>query len=63
MLDQPFMTDLIEASSLGHMPQKIDIYSVSWGPSDDGKTVQGPHKFTREAILKGVTEVSTAPYI
>lgn len=38
MLDQPYMTDLIEANSMGHEPHKIDIYSASWGPTDDGKT-------------------------
>jgi proprotein convertase subtilisin/kexin type 2 len=36
MLDQPYMTDLIEANSMGHEPHKIDIYSASWGPT--GKT-------------------------
>lgn len=30
------MTDLIEANSMGHEPHKIDIYSASWGPTDDG---------------------------
>lgn len=39
MLDQPYMTDLIEANSMGHEPHKIHIYSASWGPTDDGKTV------------------------
>ncbi|CAH1954851.1 unnamed protein product, partial [Acanthoscelides obtectus] len=38
MLDQPYMTDLIEANSMGHEPNLIDIYSASWGPTDDGKT-------------------------
>jgi hypothetical protein len=31
MLDQPYMTDLIEANSMGHEPNKIQIYSASWG--------------------------------
>ena len=26
MLDQPYMTDAIEASSMGYKPQNIDIY-------------------------------------
>jgi len=26
MLDQPYMTDLIEANSMGHEPNLIDIY-------------------------------------
>lgn len=58
MLDQPFMTDLIEANAMGHMPDEIDIYSASWGPTDDGKTVDGPRNMTMRAIVKGVNEVS-----
>ena len=38
MLDQPYMTDLIEAAAMSHMPDAIDIYSASWGPTDDGQT-------------------------
>lgn len=59
MLDQPFMTDLIEANAMGHMPNDIDIYSASWGPTDDGKTVDGPRNMTMRAIVKGVNEVLT----
>lgn len=36
MLDQPFMTDLIEANSMSHQSQLIHIYSASWGPTDGG---------------------------
>ncbi|KAL8603635.1 hypothetical protein ACOMHN_005577 [Nucella lapillus] len=54
MLDQPFMTDLIEANAMGHMPHIIDIYSASWGPTDDGKTVDGPRNLTMRAIVNGV---------
>ncbi|KAH9380629.1 hypothetical protein HPB48_020898 [Haemaphysalis longicornis] len=50
MLDQPYMTDLIEANSMGHEPNLIDIYSASWGPTDDGKTVDGPRNATMRAI-------------
>ena len=57
MLDQPYMTDLIEANSMGHEPHKIDIYSASWGPTDDGKTVDGPRNATMRAIVQGVNEV------
>lgn len=57
MLDQPYMTDLIEANSMGHEPNLIDIYSASWGPTDDGKTVDGPRNATMRAIVKGVNEV------
>ena len=57
MLDQPYMTDLIEANSMGHKPDQIHIYSASWGPTDDGKTVDGPRNATMRAIVKGVNEV------
>lgn len=56
MLDQPYMTDLIEANSMAHQPQLIHIYSASWGPTDDGKTVDGPRNATMRAIVKGVNE-------
>ncbi|KAL4639911.1 neuroendocrine convertase 2-like isoform X1 [Arapaima gigas] len=56
MLDQPFMTDIIEASSISHMPQVIDIYSASWGPTDDGKTVDGPRELTLQAMADGVNK-------
>lgn len=61
MLDQPYMTDLIEANSMGHEPDLIDIYSASWGPTDDGKTVDGPRNATMRAIVRGVNEVSFEP--
>ena len=54
MLDQPYMTDLIEANSMGHEPNLIDIYSASWGPDDDGKTVDGPGKLATRAFLQGI---------
>ena len=59
MLDQPYMTDLIEANSMGHEPNLIDIYSASWGPTDDGRTVDGPRNATMRAIVRGVNEVKT----
>ena len=51
------MTDLIEANSMGHEPNLIDIYSASWGPTDDGRTVDGPRNATMRAIVRGVNEV------
>uniref|UniRef100_A0A673APS8 Furin-1-like n=1 Tax=Sphaeramia orbicularis TaxID=375764 RepID=A0A673APS8_9TELE len=50
------VTDMVEAQSLSLNPQHIDIYSASWGPEDDGKTVDGPAKLAKEAFLHGVTE-------
>ena len=38
------VTDRLEAEALGFNRDYIDIYSCSWGPSDDGKTVEGPRQ-------------------
>ncbi|MDP6900103.1 MAG: S8 family serine peptidase [Candidatus Thalassarchaeaceae archaeon] len=35
-------SDSMEANALSHSDQVIDIYSNSWGPGDDGNTLQGP---------------------
>lgn len=52
------VTDVVEAQSLSINNQYIHIYSASWGPEDDGKTVDGPAKLAKEAFLQGVNEVS-----
>ncbi|XP_028352474.1 proprotein convertase subtilisin/kexin type 4 [Physeter macrocephalus] len=50
------ITDVIEAQSLSLQPQHIHIYSASWGPEDDGRTVDGPGILTQEAFRRGVTK-------
>ena len=49
------VTDAVEAQSLGLAPQHIDIYTNSWGPNDDGRTIEGPASLTRSTLLHGVT--------
>ncbi|KAL3310879.1 Neuroendocrine convertase 2 [Cichlidogyrus casuarinus] len=56
MLDQPYMTDLIEAAAMSHARDIVDIYSASWGPTDDGKTVDGPRNQTMKALVDGVNK-------
>ena len=51
------MTDVVESSSLHLNPQHIDIYSSSWGPSDNGQTVDGPGRLAKKAFADGVTMV------
>jgi furin len=51
------VTDAVEARSLSLNPQHIDIYSASWGPDDDGKTVDGPGELATRAFVEGVTKV------
>ncbi|XP_032227541.1 proprotein convertase subtilisin/kexin type 6 isoform X2 [Nematostella vectensis] len=48
------VTDAVEAGSLSLNPQHIDIYSASWGPDDDGKTVDGPARLARKAFTDGI---------
>jgi len=50
------VTDAVEASSLSLNTQYIDIYSASWGPDDDGRTVDGPGTLARKAFEKGVSK-------
>ncbi|XP_069914588.1 proprotein convertase subtilisin/kexin type 4 isoform X4 [Oryctolagus cuniculus] len=50
------ITDVVEAQSLSLQPQHIHVYSASWGPEDDGRTVDGPGVLTREAFWRGVTQ-------
>ena len=39
MLDGP-VTDSLEAKALSYNRDYVDIYSASWGPKDDGKTME-----------------------
>ncbi|XP_052742405.1 neuroendocrine convertase 1 isoform X2 [Bicyclus anynana] len=48
------ITDRIEGEAIGYAWDKVDIYSASWGPNDDGKTVEGPGRLAVEAFRRGV---------
>ena len=48
------VTDAIEAMAIGYNQDFIDIYSASWGPDDDGRTVDGPGSLTVTAFTKGI---------
>ncbi|KRX22108.1 Furin [Trichinella nelsoni] len=50
------VNDAIEASSLSYNRQHIDIYSASWGPDDNGKTLDGPDRMASLAFQEGVRE-------
>ena len=52
MLDG-MITDEIECNSLGFKRNYIDIYSMSWGPDDDGRTLDGPYSCTKAALKDG----------
>lgn len=51
------VTDRVEAEALSYNIDHIDIFSASWGPTDDGKTVEGPGRLAQKAILKGIQQV------
>lgn len=53
MLDG-LVNDAVEARALSLRPDHIDIYSASWGPEDDGKTVDGPGPLAKKAFINGV---------
>ncbi len=43
-------TDITEASALGHMTDKIQIYSNSWGPHDDGRADGQPGELLSQVL-------------
>jgi subtilisin-like proprotein convertase family protein len=55
LTDPDNTTDQQEASALSYHPNAISIYSNSWGPEDDGMTLQGPGPLTLAALTDGVS--------
>lgn len=45
-----------EAASLIYGLDVNDIYSCSWGPSDDGKHLQGPTELVKKSLIKGTND-------
>lgn len=45
------MTDLLERDAFAAKHSINDIYSCSWGPEDDGKTVDGPHTLAKVSTI------------
>ena len=62
------ISDTLEGRALSHALDKVrerdkicktsqvDIFSSSWGPNDDGETVEGPGRLASLALEKGVRE-------
>lgn len=50
------VSDAVEAIALAFNVARVDIYSASWGPKDDGQTVEGPGKLAGEALERGIRE-------
>ncbi|TRY70805.1 hypothetical protein TCAL_01234 [Tigriopus californicus] len=55
ILDGPIV-DMLEAKALSYNRDYIDIYSASWGPDDNGETVDGPGKLAKKAIEEGIAK-------
>ncbi len=53
MLGGP-ITDATEAASISHQRASIHVYNNSWGPSDDGRTLEGPGPLTLQAMESNV---------
>lgn len=54
------VNDRTEGTALSYALDLVDIYSASWGPNDDGQTVDGPGWLAKEALERGITEAITA---
>ena len=52
------VTDSLEAKAISFGIGHVDIYSASWGPNDDGKTLEGPGALASEALEEGIKRVS-----
>ncbi|KAJ4344162.1 pheromone processing endoprotease [Ascochyta clinopodiicola] len=50
------ITDLDEALAINYEMQKNDIYSCSWGPPDDGRTMQAPGILIKKAMVTAVQQ-------
>ncbi|KAK7729495.1 pheromone processing endoprotease [Botryosphaeria dothidea] len=50
------ITDADEALAMNYEFQENQIYSCSWGPPDDGKSMDAPGILIRRAMVKGVQQ-------
>ncbi|KAJ7256538.1 kex protein [Mycena haematopus] len=49
------ISDVDEAASLNYGFQNVSIYSCSWGPPDNGKSMEGPGYLINKAIVNGIS--------
>ncbi|KAI9005330.1 peptidase S8/S53 domain-containing protein [Gaertneriomyces semiglobifer] len=50
------LTEVDEAEAINFDFHNNHIYSCSWGPLDNGQTMEAPPKIVKDAVKKGVTE-------
>lgn len=48
------ISDVDEAAALNYGFQNVSIYSCSWGPPDDGRSMEAPSALIQKAIVNGV---------
>ncbi|KDR67664.1 hypothetical protein GALMADRAFT_283420 [Galerina marginata CBS 339.88] len=48
------ITTVDEATALNYGHKNVSIYSCSWGPRDDGMTMEGPNYLVRKAMVTGI---------
>lgn len=53
------VTDVVEARALSFKPQYVDVYLASWGPEDNGVTLEGPGPLALLALENGIKRVRT----
>jgi kexin len=53
ILSESGISDATEAQAITYAYHINQIYSNSWGPNDDGKTVDGPGRLFRRALIDG----------
>lgn len=57
------VNDRVEGEALGYKPELVDIYTASWGPADDGKSLEAPGRLAAEALERGVTTASREIFV
>ncbi|TFK30024.1 kex protein [Coprinopsis marcescibilis] len=48
------ISDIDEAAALNYGFQNVSIYSCSWGPPDNGQSMEGPGYLIKKAVLNGI---------
>ncbi|KAJ3125125.1 pheromone processing endoprotease [Physocladia obscura] len=48
------LTEADEAASINYKMQENHIYSCSWGPTDNGATMEAPPRIVSDAVINGV---------
>ena len=48
------ISDADEAAALNYKYQQNDIYSCSWGPQDDGQSMEAPEGLIMKAMVEGI---------